>query len=124
MQNIDLLKSASRDHLQTIQYVYSLLFPKIYNITNRFGINNKSHFDFIFNNWKHHKNNKVLPTAAKNRVVEQPTEKIVPEIDITQLQQQQQQQQQKEILEAGKRPESYEKKLLILLSKNQEKVMK
>ena len=123
MQNIDLLKSASRDHLQTIQYVYSLLFPKIYNITNRFGINNKSHFDFIFNNWKHHKNNKVLPTATKNRVVGQPTEKIVPEIDITQLQQQQQQ-QQKEILEAGKRPESYEKKLLILLSKNQEKVMK
>ena len=33
MQNIDLLKSALRDHLQAIQYVYSLLFPKIYNRT-------------------------------------------------------------------------------------------
>ena len=33
MQNLDLLKSALRDHLQAIQYVYSLLFPKIYNRT-------------------------------------------------------------------------------------------
>ena len=41
IQNIDLLKSALRNHLQTIQYVYSLLFPKIYNRTNKFGINNK-----------------------------------------------------------------------------------
>ena len=49
-QNIDLLKSALRDHLQTIQYVYSLLFPKIYNRANKFGINNKLYFDFILTN--------------------------------------------------------------------------
>ena len=36
MQNIDLLKSTLRDHLQAIQYVYSLLFRKIYNRT--FGL--------------------------------------------------------------------------------------
>ena len=72
VQNIDLLKSALRNHLRTIQYVYSLLFPKIYNRTNRFGINSKSHFDFAFNNWKHHKNNIVFPTPTRNRVVEQP----------------------------------------------------
>ena len=47
-QNIDLLKSALSDNLRTIQYVYSLLFPKIYNRTNRFGMNNKLHFDFYF----------------------------------------------------------------------------
>ena len=47
-QKIDLLKSALRDHFQTIQYVNSLLFSKIYSRTNRFGINKKSHFDFIF----------------------------------------------------------------------------
>ena len=51
--------------------------------------------------------------------------KIVPEIEITQLQQQQQQQQQheqqkKEILEAGKLClKVMKKELLILLSKNQ-----
>ena len=83
VQNIDFLKSALRNHLQTIQHVYSLLFPKIYSRTNRFGINNKSHIDFIFNNWKHCKNNIVLPTPIKNRVIEQSTKKIVPDIDIT-----------------------------------------
>ena len=86
VQNIDLLKSGLRNHLRTIQYVYSVLFPKIFNRTNRFGINNKSHFDFIFNNWKDHKNNIVFPTPTGNRVAEQPTKKIVPESDITQQQ--------------------------------------
>ena len=74
-------------------------------------------FNFHFNNWNHHKNNIVLPTPTKNRVSEQRTKNIVPEneMTITQLQQQQQQQQQQneqqkeEILEAGKRPENYEK---------------
>ena len=75
VQNIDLLKSALRNYLRTIQYVYSLLFPKIYDRTNRFGINNKQHFDFVFNNWKHHKNNIVLPTPTKIIVVEEPTKK-------------------------------------------------
>ena len=78
-----MLKPALTNHLQTIQYVYSLLFPKIYNRTNRFGINKKSRFDFVFNNWKHHKNNIALPTPTKSRVVEQPKKKIVSEIDIT-----------------------------------------
>ena len=86
VHNIDLLKSALRNHLRTIQYIHSLLFPKICNRTNKFEINNKSHFDFVFNNWKHHINNIVLPTPTKNRVAEQPVRKIVPEIDITQLQ--------------------------------------
>ena len=71
-------------------------------------------FIFHFNNWKHHKNNIVLPIPTKNRVSEQPTKSKVPENEITitqlQLQQKQQNEQQKEeILEAGKRPESYEK---------------
>ena len=86
VQNIDLLRSALRNYLQTTQYVYSLLFPKIYNRTNRFGINNKSHFDFVFNNRKHHKNNIDFPAPTRNRVVEQPTKKIFPESDITQQQ--------------------------------------
>ena len=111
VQNIDLLKSALRNNLRTIQYVYYWLFPKIYNRTNRFGINNKSHFDFISNNWEHYKNNRVLPKPTKNRVVEQPTKKVVPEIDKTQLQQQQNEQQKEEILEVGKRLESYEKRV-------------
>ena len=98
---------------------YSLLFPNIYNRTNRFGINNKSHFDFILTNWRHHKSNLVLPTPTKNNVVEEPIKKIIPETDITQQQQQQQQQEQQqqneqqkeEILETGKKPANYEKRV-------------
>ena len=70
-QSINLLKSALRDHLRTIQYVYSLLF----NRTNRFGISNKSHFDYIFTNWRHCKSNLALPTPTKNKFVEQPIKK-------------------------------------------------
>ena len=98
----------------------------MYNRTNRFGINNKSHFDFIFNNWGHHKSNLVLPTPTKNKVVEPPIKKIIPEIDITQQKQQQQQQQQneqekEEILCAGKRSESYEKRVVHLFEQKPEK---
>ena len=66
-------------------------FSQKFITTNKFGISNN--FAFIFTDWRHHKNNLVLPTPTKNKVTEQPTRKIVPEIDITQLQQQQQQQQ-------------------------------
>ena len=74
-------------------------------------------FRFYFLNWKHHKNNIALPT---------PTKKRVPEIDITQLQQEQEQQQQnnlqkEEILEAGKRPESYEKRVAYPFEQKPEK---
>ena len=91
MQNIDLLKSTLRNHLRTIQYVYSLLFQKIYNRTSKFGISNKSYFDFVFTSWRHHKGNLILSTPTKNKVVEQPTKIIIPEINITQQQEQQQQ---------------------------------
>ena len=118
MQNIDLLKYALRNHLRIIQYVYSLLFPKVYNRTNRFGVNNKWHFDFTFNNWRHHKSNLILSTPTKNKIPEQLTKKIIPEINITQQQEQEQQQQQQqneqqkeEILGTGKTPESYEKRV-------------
>ena len=60
-QTFELLKAALRKHLRTIQYVYLLLFPKIYNRTNNFGINNKSQFDLFFTNWRHNKN--VVLTA-------------------------------------------------------------
>ena len=99
--------------MRTIQYVYCLLFSKIYDRTNRFGINNKSHFDFIFTNWWNEESNLVLRTPTKNKVVEQPIKKIIPENDITRQKQQQQQQQQQneqekeEILCAGKRSESF-----------------
>ena len=66
-----------------------MLFPKIYNRTNKFGINNKSQFDFLFSNWKHQKNNAVLTAPPKPE-----KKKIVPEIAVPEINKQQQQQQQ------------------------------
>ena len=73
---------------------YSLLFPKIYNRTSDFGINNKPHFDFNFTNWRHHESNLIWSTPTKIKVAEQPTKKIISEINIPQQQEQEQQQQQ------------------------------
>ena len=46
-QNFELLKATLREHLHRVQYVYLLLFPKIYNRSNKFGTNNKPQFDFF-----------------------------------------------------------------------------
>ena len=56
-----------------------------------------------------------MSTPTKSKVAEQPTKKIIPEINTTQQQEQEQQQQNEqqkvEILETGERPESYEKRV-------------
>ena len=48
-ENIGLLKDP-------LKIIYFLLFPKIYNRMNRFGISNKSMLDFFSTNWRHHEN--------------------------------------------------------------------
>ena len=60
-----------------------------------------------------------MPTPTKNKAFEQPIKKIIPEIDIKQQKQQREQQQQQQQNEqekeknlcAGKRPESYGKRV-------------
>ena len=47
-QNIELLKLAIKNNLQTIQFSYSTFYPKIYARRNAFGIENKAKFDFIY----------------------------------------------------------------------------
>ena len=47
-QNFELLKATLKEHLHIIQYLHSLLFPKTYNKTNKFDINNESQFDFFY----------------------------------------------------------------------------
>ena len=50
--NINLLKIKLEEHFKTIHHIYSLLYPKIYNRVNVFGIKNKNDFDFVFQSWK------------------------------------------------------------------------
>ena len=54
---IILLKYKIEEKFHFIHYVYSLLYPKIYNRTVDFGIQKKSDFDFSFQNWRLQKNN-------------------------------------------------------------------
>ena len=55
-QNIELLKLAIKNNLQTIQFCYSTIQRKIYARTNAFGIQNKAKFDFVYSEWKKNKN--------------------------------------------------------------------
>ena len=52
---INLLKFKIEKKIPLIHYIYSMLFSKIYNRTNNFGIQNKNNFDFYFQTWKNRK---------------------------------------------------------------------
>ena len=52
---INLLKFKIEEKFPLIHYIYSMLFSKIYNRTNNFGIQNKNNFDFHFQTWKSRK---------------------------------------------------------------------
>ena len=75
--NINLLKFKIEKNFKIIQYVYSLLYSKVYNTINNFGIQNRNSFDFAFSNWKARKQNgpispkiiNELPAPAKQILV-------------------------------------------------------
>ena len=52
---INTLKYKIEERFSLIHYIYSMLFSKIYNRTNNFGIQNKNNFDFDFQTWKNRK---------------------------------------------------------------------
>ena len=66
--NINLLKFKIEENFKIIQYVYSLLHPKIYNRINNFGIQNKSNFDFAFSNWRTRKQNGAISPKIINEL--------------------------------------------------------
>ena len=63
------------EKFNSIHYIYSSLFSKIYNRTNIFGIKRKNNLDFNFQLWKRKKIQKSAtlaknPANYENRVVE------------------------------------------------------
>ena len=52
---INLLKFKIKEKFPLIHYIYSMLFSKIYNRTNNFGIQNKNYFHSYFQTWKNRK---------------------------------------------------------------------
>ena len=76
LNRINLLKYKIEERFSLIHYIYSMLFSKIYNRTNNFGIQNKNNFDFYFQTWKNRKTAgaigpkllKQLPLAQANQI--------------------------------------------------------
>ena len=76
MSRINTLKYKVEEKFPLIYYIYLLLFSKIYNRTNNFGIQNKNNFDFYFQTWKNRKTAgtlgpkllKQLPLPQANQV--------------------------------------------------------
>ena len=60
LNRINLLKYKIEERFPLIHYIYSMLFSKIYNRTNDFGIQNKNNFDFYFQTWKNRKTAAVI----------------------------------------------------------------
>ena len=133
-QNIELLKLAIKNNLQTIQFCYSTLYSKIYARTNAFGIQNKAKFDFVYSKWKNNKNalsfiqtlivNELPFTQAaikqeknvdnyKNRIRHPTEQKPIKVIDLTNV-------------DGEEQPETFEKRTPILPDKKfvQEKQQK
>ena len=73
---INTLKYKIEERLPLIHYIYSMLFSKIYNRTDNFGIQNKNNFDFYFQTWKNRKSAgaiapkilKQLPLPQANQI--------------------------------------------------------
>ena len=73
---INILKYQYGEKFPLIHCIYLLLFSKIYNRTNNFGIQNKNNFDFYFQTWKNRKTAgaiapkilKQLPLPQANQV--------------------------------------------------------
>ena len=76
LNQINLLKYKIEERFSLIHYIYSMLFSKIYNRTNNFGIQNENYFDFYFQTWKNRKTAgaigpkilKQLPLAQANQI--------------------------------------------------------
>ena len=52
IKNIDVLRAKIQENFKIIHYIYSLLYPKIYNRVNNFRIYNKAQFKIIFSKCK------------------------------------------------------------------------
>ena len=77
IKNIAVLRAKIEENVKIIHYIYSLLYPKIYNRMNNFGIKNKTQFEIIFSNRKAEKHTGVvspkivneLPTPTKQTLI-------------------------------------------------------
>ena len=77
---INYLKFKIEEQYTLIHYIYSLLFSKIYNRTNHFGIQSKTNFDFYFQAWKFRKQNGAVGTKILNHLAPNQAKQITTEV--------------------------------------------
>ena len=68
------LKYKLNEKLNLIHYIYSVLYAKIYNRINHFGIKRKNDFDYEFQIWRKEKNNKNIGKEPMNYLNRKPNE--------------------------------------------------
>ena len=73
MNRINHLKFKIEEKFDLINFIYSLLFSKIYNRTNSFGIEKKNTSEFHFQTWKNKKNQKCLKQLSKKVLAKDPS---------------------------------------------------
>ena len=73
MNRINHLKFKIEEKFDLIHFIYSLLFSKIYNRTNSFGIEKKNTFEFHFQTWKNKKNQKFLKQLSTKALAKDPS---------------------------------------------------
>ena len=72
VKNFLLLKYKIEKKFPLIHFIYSLLFSKIDNRTNNFGIQKKKKFDFYFQTWKNRKTaDAIAPKLLKQLPLDQ-----------------------------------------------------
>ena len=80
---LEQLKYKLTETFNLIHYIYSILYAKMYNRINQFGIKRKNDFDFKFQLWRKEKQQKFLgkePTNYLNgKVVEKEEQKPIQE---------------------------------------------
>ena len=68
------LKYKLNEKFNLIHYIYSVLYAKIYNRINHFGIKRKNDFDYEFQIWRKEKNNKNIGKEPMNYLNRKPNE--------------------------------------------------
>ena len=68
------LKYKLNEKFNLILYIYSVLYAKIYNRINHFGIKRKNDFDYEFTIWRKEKNNKNIGKEPMNYLNRKPNE--------------------------------------------------
>ena len=79
-EKISQLKFKIADKFNLIHYIYSVLYAKIYNRINHFGIKRKNNFDYDFQMWKKEKFSRIKdPVNYVNRKTNENEQKPITE---------------------------------------------